>query len=78
VTVRLAKEDGDLSLEVRDNGSGIRQEQFAASRSLGVLGMRERAILLGGEFNIGGTPGNGTTVTVRIPEASTVRSRACQ
>jgi signal transduction histidine kinase len=78
VTVRLAKQDGDLLLEVRDNGSGIRQEQFAASRSLGVLGMRERAILLGGEFNIDGTSENGTTVTVRMPEASTMRSRAGQ
>jgi signal transduction histidine kinase len=76
VTVRLAKADGDLSLEVRDNGAGIREEQFAAGRSLGVLGMRERAILLGGEFSISATPGNGTAVTVRIPESNTMQSRA--
>ena len=76
VTVRLAKERGDLSLEVRDNGGGIRHEQFGTNRSLGLLGMRERALLLGGQFSIGGTPENGTTVTVRIPEARTMRSRA--
>jgi signal transduction histidine kinase len=74
VTVRLAQEDGNVSLEVRDNGGGIRKEQLAG-RSLGVLGMRERATLLGGEFHIGSTPGNGTTVTVRIPEAQVMWSR---
>jgi signal transduction histidine kinase len=76
VTVRLAHEDGDLSLEVRDNGGGIREQQLAGGKSLGVLGMRERAILLGGQFSIGGTPENGTTVKVRIPAANTMQSRA--
>ena len=74
VTVRLAQEHGDLSLEVRDNGGGFREEQLAGGRSLGVLGMRERAILLGGEFSIGGTPESGTTVRVRIPDSHTMRS----
>jgi signal transduction histidine kinase len=74
VTVRLAKEAGDLSFEVRDNGRGIREEQFAAGKSLGVLGMRERAILLGGEFSISGE--NGTTVSVRIPDTEAMQSRA--
>lgn len=75
VTVRLAHQDGALSLEVRDNGTGIRDEQLAGGRSLGVLGMRERAILLGGEFSIGSTPENGTTVSVRIPGAHSMLSR---
>jgi signal transduction histidine kinase len=69
VGVRLAKDNGDLTLEVHDNGRGIRQEQLAGSRSLGILGMRERAALLGGELVIIGAPENGTTVRVRIPEA---------
>ena len=72
-TVRLAKEEGNLWLEIRDNGGGIREEQLAGGRSLGILGMRERAILLGGELNISGSPENGTTVKVRIPEANTVQ-----
>src|SRR5579864_5994354 len=58
VAVRLTQEDGDLSLEVRDNGRGIREEELAGGRSLGVLGMRERTILLGGEFSIASTPEN--------------------
>jgi signal transduction histidine kinase len=74
VTVRLAQEDGNLSLEVRDNGGGIREEQLDG-RSLGILGMQERAILLGGEFSIESSPENGTTVAVRIPEANAMLSR---
>ena len=69
VNVRLAQENGDLILEVRDNGRGIDGEQLSADRSLGILGMRERALLVGGELTISGSPGQGTTVTIRIPRA---------
>jgi signal transduction histidine kinase len=68
VNVRLAREAGSLTLRIRDNGKGIDAEQFSFSGSLGILGMRERALLLGGEFDISGAPGKGTTVRVRIPE----------
>ena len=67
VDVHLAKENKNLILEGRDNGQGIDQEQLSESRSLGILGMRERALLLGGELTISGAPGKGTTVRVRIP-----------
>jgi signal transduction histidine kinase len=67
VNVRLARENGGLTLEVQDNGLGIREEQLSAAKSLGILGMRERARLLGGELMIQGVPGGGTTVRVRIP-----------
>ncbi len=65
--VRLTQEAGKLVLEVKDNGRGISEAQMASSRSIGLLGMRERAALLGGEFHIRGVAGKGTTVTVRIP-----------
>jgi signal transduction histidine kinase len=68
VNVRLADEDDNLTLEVHDNGKGVSEEQLSASSSLGILGMRERALLLGGEFNIASALGAGTTVRVRIPE----------
>ena len=67
VKVRLAEENGGLTLEVHDNGIGIREEKLSAGKSLGILGMRERALLLGGELTIQGVPGGGTTVRVRIP-----------
>jgi PAS domain S-box-containing protein len=70
VDVRLGREDGNIVLEVHDNGRGIAEEQLSSGRSLGILGMRERALLLGGELTITGSPGKGTTVRLRIPSQS--------
>jgi signal transduction histidine kinase len=69
VRVRLAAEDGNVTLEVRDNGKGIPKEEPRKGESLGILGMRERATLLGGDLTITSGPGQGTTVIVRIPQA---------
>ncbi len=68
VDVRLGREDGDIVLEVSDNGRGIDQERLSTGRSFGILGMQERALLLGGEFTISGAPGKGTIVRLRIPQ----------
>jgi PAS domain S-box-containing protein len=67
VNVRLGEEHGNLTLEVHDNGKGVSVEQLSVSSSLGILGMRERALLLGGDFTIAGAVGAGTTVRVQIP-----------
>jgi PAS domain S-box-containing protein len=67
VNVVLEEQDSNLFLEARDNGRGIRASEFSNPKSLGLLGMRERSLLLGGEFNIRGVQVKGTTVTVRIP-----------
>jgi signal transduction histidine kinase len=68
VNVRLAKEEDSLILEVHDNGKGINKEELSAGSSLGILGMRERALLLGGRLAISSAPDEGTTTEVRIPE----------
>jgi PAS domain S-box-containing protein len=67
VNARLTNHDGVLLLEVRDNGKGVKHEQLSAATSLGILGMRERALLLGGDLTITGAPGQGTMVSARIP-----------
>lgn len=67
VDVRLARSKGALLLEVHDNGKGISEAELSEGQSLGILGMRERALVLGGEITITGAPGKGTTVSVRIP-----------
>ena len=74
VTIALARNDSHLSLEVRDNGRGIDAGQLSAPSSLGIVGMRERALLLGGEFNIAGDPGCGTSVRAVVPIADVGRA----
>ena len=67
VDVRLQEQNGSLVMAVRDNGRGISPEELASTRSLGLVGMRERAMLIGGEVTLTGAPGKGTTVTLRVP-----------
>ncbi len=50
-----------------DNGKGITADQISSAKSYGLTGIRERAYLLGGDVNICGYPGKGTTLTVKIP-----------
>jgi signal transduction histidine kinase len=69
VVVRLIDDAGQLVLTVNDNGRGITDEEIANTRSIGLVGMRERAMLIGGEVTLGGAPGRGTTVTLRVPLA---------
>ena len=67
VEVRFADSGDAMTLEVQDNGRGISEAEIHNTKSIGLLGMRERAALLGGEVRLRGEPGRGTTVTVRIP-----------
>jgi PAS domain S-box-containing protein len=70
VEIRLEKEATQVILEVHDDGVGFDPEQAKERRSLGLVGMQERAALLHGEFKVETTPGSGTTLTLRIPLAS--------
>lgn len=67
VEVHLAEHDGQLVLTVRDNGCGISEKEIVNSRSIGLIGMKERAAQVGGEVFFFGIPGKGTTVTMRVP-----------
>lgn len=67
VSVDIEEKGSELFLEAIDNGRGITASEFSNPKSLGLLGMRERALLLGGEVSIRGAQGKGTTVIVRIP-----------
>ena len=61
--VSIGQQDGQLSIEVTDNGRG----GAVAGTGYGITGMRERAALLGGEFSAGPRPGGGFRVAARLP-----------
>jgi PAS domain S-box-containing protein len=67
VEVRLFQETDHLVLAVSDNGVGIQRSQIENSTSLGLLGMQERAAMLGGEVRFDALSGKGTMVTVHVP-----------
>src|SRR6266568_1443062 len=67
VLVRLGMTPNALDLTVEDNGRGIREGALHDSRSLGLLGMRERAENFHGNVTIAGNPGAGTTLTLIMP-----------
>ncbi len=76
VEVALDVRDGAAVLRISDNGRGITPQQIADARSLGLLGIRERAELLGGSVIIEGRPGEGTSVTAMLPLAKEDQGRA--
>jgi len=59
----------NIALITHDNGIGFDASAVQRQSSLGLLGMRERTHLLGGDFKISSSPGKGTTVVVHIPLA---------
>jgi two-component system sensor histidine kinase UhpB len=67
ISAALKISDDILILEINDNGIGISTEKIKDPRSLGIVGMKERALILGGEVSIEGIPDKGTRVRVEIP-----------
>ncbi|MGV4983430.1 sensor histidine kinase [Streptomyces sp. NRAIS4] len=70
VEVRLAYADDTLTLCVRDEGRGF--DTAAASNGYGLAGLRARATEVGGTASVHSAPGDGTTVTVRLPAPAVV------
>jgi hypothetical protein len=67
VDVSLYREDGDVLLEVSDDGRGFETQAQARPGSFGLIGLRERAYLVGGDLSIDSVPGRGTRVQLRVP-----------
>jgi signal transduction histidine kinase len=65
--IALMKRKNGLVLTVTDNGKGISRKLIYGHDSLGITGMRERALALGGTFTLGGSRSKGTVLTVQIP-----------
>ena len=67
VTITVKQESGEFFLAIKDNGRGIKESEKSGAHSLGLLGMRERAHLIGAQIDIIGIEGKGTLVAMRIP-----------
>jgi signal transduction histidine kinase len=67
VSINLRVKGNGVSLEIKDNGIGIRQEHVSSESSFGLLGMQERAYAFGGQVRFEGRGNKGTTVSVEIP-----------
>ena len=67
VVVDVRSDANNLTLTVRDDGKGISEASIHAPNSLGLLGMRERAMAFGGTVEVTALPKHGTCVTMRIP-----------
>lgn len=91
VRVEVVRVGGDVRVRVTDDGRGLNDNDTRKARSFGLLGMRERAYVLGGSFRVHGNAekggsggssggagmgGKGTTVEATIPAFGTVRRRA--
>lgn len=66
VDIALRRAEGNLILEVRDDGRGMSADK-QDKRTHGLVGMRERAYMFGGQMNIESAPGKGTSIQVTIP-----------
>jgi signal transduction histidine kinase len=71
VSVLLEKMGENITLIIEDDGKGFEPAEVTVSKEsghgLGLSGMRERAVLVGGDIEIEAAPGKGTTIYVRVP-----------
>jgi signal transduction histidine kinase len=67
VVVHLDRRDGELMLQVADNGRGITADEINSPHAFGLLGIRERLYPIGGRVDFEGRPGQGTRVTIHLP-----------
>jgi PAS domain S-box-containing protein len=68
ICISLEEHDNEnILLKIEDNGRGFEVSKIGDKKTLGLLGMRERTLMMGGEFRIESNPGKGTTLFVTIP-----------
>jgi signal transduction histidine kinase len=67
VIVHLTGDGQQLALSITDNGIGFEVGRIRTARGLGLISMRERIHLVGGQFDISSKPGAGTKIQARVP-----------
>jgi len=67
VIVSLRENEDGIQLSIKDDGKGYDEENISGRKTLGILGMKERAAMVGGKYIISGSPGKGTVVSIEVP-----------
>lgn len=67
VIVKAEIKDKVMVLSIEDNGAGFDTSNVKSKKTLGILGMRERSSMMGGDYSITTTPGKGTIIVVSVP-----------
>ncbi len=67
IVVSIGCDDDTGTLSVSDDGRGVLPEQLRSEKAVGLIGIRERVLALGGTVSVNGRPGGGTTVEVKVP-----------
>src|SRR5436190_1938698 len=67
VMVSLHQTDDEVVLEITDDGKGFDSKDIKNKKTLGLLGMKERTMMMGGKYEVVSNPGKGTTVVVSVP-----------
>ena len=78
VNVTIQKLAQSITMEITDNGRGFEVDRVLIAKGnnrLGVLGMRERVQMVGGQFDLESTPGTGTTIRAQVPVGKGRRKR---
>ena len=70
ISIAINGTSASTSLTVQDNGRGVTDAQLTDPRAIGIVGMRERAELIGASLTVTSKPGKGTTVSMVIASAT--------
>ena len=70
VEVALQRDDGEVLMRISDDGRGFEPDAPRRETTFGLLGISERAALLGGRLSVRSAPGRGTTLEVHVPAAA--------
>jgi len=67
IVASLRFENNNLVLTITDDGKGFAFKNIESKKTLGLFGMKERTLEMGGKYEIKSEPGKGTTVSVIVP-----------
>ena len=73
IWISLKEENTSILLKIKDDGIGYKETKSSSVKKMGLLGMKESAVYIGGSFDIKGKSGKGTLVSVRCPKISYIR-----